>query len=128
MAVPAVKDDVIKGSCTAGHLVPSPSGGPMPAPPLPFVGPLADGLVTKVTIGGKPVAVVGSSGRNTPLHPGLHASDPAQVATDLQVGRVLDGARTVTFGGAPAATSQSTCQICGGTATIATTVTNVTVE
>lgn len=128
MAIPAVEGDRIMGSCAAGHQVPSPSGGPMPAPPLPFVGPLTDGLVTKVTIGGKAVVVVGSSGQNDPLHPGLHASDPTQVTPTLQVGRVLDGAMTVTFGGKQAATSASNCRICGGTASIMTTVTDVSVN
>ena len=128
MASPAVQNDRIQGTCMAGHQVPSPSGAPMPAPPLPFSGPLTDGLVSKVTIGGKPVAVVGSSGMNKPLHPGLHASDPFQIATNLQVGQVLSGALTVTFGGKPAATTMSQCKICGGTSKILSTVVNVTVE
>jgi uncharacterized Zn-binding protein involved in type VI secretion len=129
MAQPAVQGDMIQGNCLPGtHQVPSPSGGPMSNPaPLPFAGPLTEGLVSSVTIGGRAVAVVGSAGDNRPPHIGLHASDPAQVNVKLQVGKVTTGSATVTFGGKAAATSQSQCKICGGTATIMTTVTNVTV-
>jgi uncharacterized Zn-binding protein involved in type VI secretion len=130
MAQPAVQGDVIQGSCQPGtHQMPNPSSGaPQPNPsPLPFVGRIESGLVASVTIGGRPVAVVGSSADNKPLHIGLHPSDRTQVNPKLQVGKVTSGSPTVTFGGKPAATSQSQCSICGGTATIRTTVTNVTV-
>lgn len=129
MAIPAVKGDVVQGNCLPGtHQVPNPSGGSMPNPaPLPFAGPLNAGLIDTVTIGGRPVAVEGSSGDNKPLHVGLFASDKAQVNTKLQVGKVQSGSVTVTFGGKAAATSQSMCKICGGAAKIMTTVTNVTV-
>ena len=130
MAAPAVKGDIIQGQCQpAFHVVPNPSSGaPQPPPaPLPFNGPLTSGLVDSVTIGGRPVAVVGSSGDNTPPHIGLHPSDPTQVNVRLQVGQVTSGSPTVTFGGKPAASSASQCKICGGTAQIKTTVTNVTV-
>lgn len=130
MAQPAVQGDIIQGNCLPGtHQIPSPAGNPTPSPsPLPFNGPLQSGLVSSVTIGGKPVAVVGSSGDNTPPHIGLHASDPTQVNVKLQVGQVMSGSPTVTFGGKAAATSQSQCKICGGTATIKCTTTNVTVN
>lgn len=130
MAQPAVQGDVIQGQCLPGtHQIPSPVGNPIPSPsPLPFNGPLQSGLVSSVTIGGKAVAVVGSSGDNTPPHIGLHATDPTQVNVKLQVGQVMSGSPTVTFGGKAAATSQSQCKICGGTATIKCTTTNVTVN
>jgi uncharacterized Zn-binding protein involved in type VI secretion len=131
MAQPAVQGDLIQGNCLPGsHQVPNPSSGsPQPSPsPLPFSGPLLAELVPKVTIGGKPVAVVGSSADNTPVHIGLHPSDPRQANPKLQVGKVVAGSSTVTFGGKPAATSMSQCQICGGTAKIVTTVTNVTID
>lgn len=129
MAQPAVQGDLIQGNCLPGaHQVPNPSGSPTPSPPLPFSGPLLTALVPEVTIGGKTVAVVGSSGDNTPPHIGLHASDPSQANPKLQVGKVLAGSATVTFGGKAAATSMSQCQICGGVARITTTVTNVTIE
>jgi uncharacterized Zn-binding protein involved in type VI secretion len=129
MAQPAVQGDLIQGNCLPGtHQIPGPLGVPIPSPaPLPFVGPLLSGLISTVTIGGRPVAVVGSSGDNTPPHIGLHATDPAQLMPKLQVGQVMSGSPTVTFGGKPAATSQSQCKICGGVAKITTTVTNVTV-
>lgn len=129
MAQPAVQGDIIQGNCLPGtHQIPGPLGVPIPSPaPLPFVGPLQSGLESSVTIGGKPVAVVGSSGDNTPPHIGLHASDPTQIVMKLQVGQVLSGSPTVTFGGKPAATSQSQCKICGGTAQIKCTTMNVTV-
>jgi uncharacterized Zn-binding protein involved in type VI secretion len=131
MAQPAVQGDLIQGNCLPGmHQIPNPSSGaPQPSPaPLPFSGPLLAALVPEVTIGGKAVAVVGSSADNTPPHIGLHASDPSQANPKLQVGKVVAGSATVTFGGKPAATSMSQCQICGGSAKIMTTVSNVTIE
>ncbi len=129
MAQPAVQGDIIQGNCLPGtHQIPGPLGAPIPSPaPLPFAGPITDGLVSSVTIGGKAVAVVGSAGDNKPPHIGLHASDPTQVMITLQNGKVLSGSPTVMFGGKPAATSASQCKICGGTATIQTTIMNVTV-
>jgi uncharacterized Zn-binding protein involved in type VI secretion len=130
MAQPAVQGDVIKGQCQIGsHRVPNPnSGAAQPNPyPLPFAGRLEKGLVASVTIGGRPVAVVGSSAENKPPHGGLHPADKTQINTKLQVGTVESGSPTVTFGGEAAATSQSRCKICGGLATITTTIANVTV-
>lgn len=129
MPQPAVQNDLIQGQCLPGtHQVPSPSGGPMPNPaPLPFMAPLQSDLVSSVTIGGRPVAVVGSSGDNKPPHIGLHASDPTQIDRTRQVGIVTSGSATVTFGGKHAATSISQCSICGGVASIRTTVVNVTI-
>lgn len=76
MAGPAVvQGDAVQGICT-GHLVPGPLGVPVPGPPLPFTAPLTAGLATTVLGGGKPCAVVGSSGRNLPPHVGLHPADP----------------------------------------------------
>jgi uncharacterized Zn-binding protein involved in type VI secretion len=85
------------------------------------------GFVKTVTIGGKPVAVVGSKGDATVPHPGLHASDPAQINPKLQVGEVMTGSPTVTFGGEAAATSDSTVKTCGGTAKIQCLTVGVTV-
>ena len=83
----AVMGDRITGTC-AVHQIPNPASGvPQPSPPLPFSAPLLTGLSTSVVIGGKPAAVVGSSGYNTPPHVGLHVSDPFVVPT-LQEGRV----------------------------------------
>ena len=129
MPQPAVQNDLIQGQCMPGtHQVPSPSGGPMANPaPLPFLAPLQSGLISTVTIGGRPVAVVGSSGNNQPAHIGLHASDPTQADPTRQVGRVTSGSATVTFGGKQAATTASQCSICGGVATIKATVMNVTI-
>jgi uncharacterized Zn-binding protein involved in type VI secretion len=130
MAQPGVQGDMVQGNCLPGtHQLIGPLGSPMPSPaPLPFIAPLLSGLVSNVTIGGKPVAVVGSSGDNTPPHIGLHASDPAQVNPKLQVGQVMSGSPTVTFGGKPAATTQSQCKICGGVAKIIATTVDVTVD
>ena len=64
-----------------------------------------------MTIGGKAVAVVGSSGYNTPPHVGLHPSDPFMVPTTQQ-GMVLSGSPTVTAGGKPIATSSSQVSMC----------------
>jgi len=94
--------DKITGNCPV-HQVPAPSGT-APVAGLPFSGPLLDGLVSSVRIGGKPAAVQGSSGMNTPPHAGLHASDPAMSPTQ-QKGQVVMGSSTVRFGGKPAAYS-----------------------
>lgn len=112
MAQPLVMGDKIQGQC-ATHQIPNPaSGAPQPSPaPMPFSAPLLSGLEPTVTIGGKAVAVVGSSGYNTPPHVGLHATDPYVVPT-MQEGRVLSGSPTVTAGGKPIATSSSQVSMC----------------
>src|SRR5689334_10697961 len=103
MGAPAiVMGDQVTGMCV--HQVPSPVGNPMPGPPMPFSAPLTLGLCTTVLIGGKPAAVMGSSGINQPPHVGLHLSDPFMTPT-LQVGRVVSGSPTVLFGGQPAASA-----------------------
>jgi hypothetical protein len=130
MAEPAVQGDRIEGECEAGvHMVPNPSSGsPQPSPnPFQFVGPIEKGLEASVTIGGRAAAVVGSTGDNVMLHPGLHPTESVQVNVALQVGEVVDGEPTVTFGGKAAATSTSSCRICGGRASITTTISNVTI-
>jgi uncharacterized Zn-binding protein involved in type VI secretion len=111
MGQPAVvMGDAIRGTC-AVHQIPSPSGAPMPAGPLPFSSPLMQALATTVTIGGKPAAVVGSSGLNQPPHVGLHASDP-YLAPPTQRGQVVVGSATVFFDGQPAAYTGCQVTIC----------------
>ena len=108
MGQPAVvSGDRIVGMC-ALHQIPSPVGAPMPGPPMPFSAPLLQGLATSVLIGGKPAAVMGSSGMNTPPHVGLHASDPFMVPTQ-QEGRVVAASTTVLFEGKGAA--YTGCQV-----------------
>lgn len=103
MGAPAVvANDQVQGMC-AGHLVPSPVGAPVPAPaPLPVAAPLTLGLATSVLVAGKPAAVQGSSGFNTPPHVGLHPSDPKLVPL-TQKGEVVTGSTTVLFEGKGAA-------------------------
>jgi hypothetical protein len=128
MAQPLVQGDKINGQCP-GHQVPNPSSGaPQPSPsPLPFSAPLTDGLCTSVTIGGKAVAVMGSSGTNTPPHVGLHATDPYATAMP-QKGTVMSGSPTVTAGGQAVATSSSQVQMCAAVpGSPVATVTSVTV-
>ena len=112
MAQPLVMGDKISGQC-AIHQVPNPaSGAPQPSPaPMPFSAPLLSGLEPTVTIGSKPVAVMGSSGYNLPPHVGLHPADPFMVPT-MQEGKVLSGSATVTAGGKPIATSSSQVSMC----------------
>jgi uncharacterized Zn-binding protein involved in type VI secretion len=112
MGAPAiVQDDRISGTC-AVHQVPNPtSGAPQPGPPMPFSAPLQAGLVASVLIGGRPAAVVGSSGLNTPAHMGLHPADP-YVAPMAQVGRITSGSASVLIGGQPAAITTSTATCC----------------
>lgn len=112
MAQPLVMGDKIQGDCSV-HQVPNPtSGAPQPSPaPLPFSAALLTGLESTVTIGGKAVAVMGSSGYNTPPHVGLHPSDPSMVPT-MQEGKVLSGSPTVTAGGKAVATTDSQVSMC----------------
>jgi uncharacterized Zn-binding protein involved in type VI secretion len=112
MGAPAiVMGDRITGQCP-NHLMPNPaSGAPQPSPPLPVSAPLLQSVVSTVLIGGKPAAVVGSSGMNTPPHVGLHPSDPF-LGPPTQMGRVTRGSATVLIGGRPAATAQSACTCC----------------
>jgi len=116
---------------TAGRLV-GPAGARVtheivaedaPAGPLPFSAPLTLGLVPTVLIGGRPAAVVGASGYNTPPHT-APLSDPF-VAPMLQVGRVLSGSATVLIGGKPAATAQSSCTCCATPGQLTPTVSTV---
>ena len=108
MGQPAVVlNDQIIGTCPV-HQIPSPTGSPMPSPPLPFAAPLTIGLATTVFIAGSPAAVQGSSGYNTPPHVGLHPSDP-HMAPPTQVGHVMVGSTSVFFDGKPAA--YTGCQV-----------------
>jgi uncharacterized Zn-binding protein involved in type VI secretion len=110
----AVMGDQVTGTCPI-HQIPNPATGvPQPAPPLPFAAPLLTGLATRTLIGGKPAAVQGSSGLNTPPHLGLHASDPFMVPA-TQRAQVVMGSTTVLIEGKPAARTGSSCTICAGT-------------
>jgi uncharacterized Zn-binding protein involved in type VI secretion len=122
MSAPAiVQGDRVTGICP-NHTV---GGPPVPAGPQPFSAPLTLGLAPTVLIGGKPAAVVGSSGYNTPPHT-APLSDPF-VAPMLQVGRVLSGSPTVLIGGKPAATAQSSCTCCATPGQLAPTVATVVI-
>jgi len=108
----AVMNDRITGQCHV-HMIPNPtSGAPQPSPaPFPFAAPLLEGLAATVLVGGKPAAVLGSAGMNTPPHVGLHPSDPWFVPA-LERGTVAGGSATVMFEGKPAAKSGSPCTCC----------------
>lgn len=109
MGSPAiVAGDKVMGTCP-NHLIPSPSGT-APAGPLPFSAPISLDTIATVLIGGKPAAVVGSSGYNMPPHVGI--VDGAFATPTSQVGRILTGSPTVLVGGKPAATSSSSAAMC----------------
>jgi uncharacterized Zn-binding protein involved in type VI secretion len=120
-----VMGDRVTGICPV-HQIPNPAafGAPTPGPPMPFSAPLLLDLVPTVMIGGKPSAVLGSSGFNTPPHVGLHISDPF-FAPPVQVGRVITGSVTVLIGGKPAATTQSQSMMCTTPGTLVPSVMNV---
>ena len=125
MGTPAiVLGDQITGQCPI-HIIPNPATGiPQPSPPLPFSAPITIGVCPTVLIGGKPAAVVGCTGYNTPPHVGLFPADPYMVPL-MQIGTVVSGSVTVLFGGQPAATASSTCTCCATSGVITPTVTNV---
>jgi uncharacterized Zn-binding protein involved in type VI secretion len=126
MGEPAiVMGDKITGQCP-NHLIPNPaSGAPQPTPsPLPFSSPLLENLVQTVLIHGKPAAVMGSWGVNTPPHVGLHPADP-YMAPPMEIGRVVNGSATVMFGGQPAANKVSPCTCCVVPGQLVNTVTDV---
>jgi uncharacterized Zn-binding protein involved in type VI secretion len=125
MGTPAiVMGDKITGTC-AIHQIPNPaSGAPQPGPPMPFSAPITIGTNATVLIGGKPAAVMGCSGMNTPPHVGLHLSDP-YFAPPTQIGRIVSGSPTVLIGGQPAATQSSTATCCVTPGTPVPTVTTV---
>jgi len=107
--------DRVTGTCP-GHMVPSASGT-APAGPLPFSAPISQGTIASVLIGGKPAAVVGSSGYNAPPHTGI--VDGAFATPTNQVGRIMTGSPTVLIGGKMAATTSSTCSMCATPASAA---------
>jgi uncharacterized Zn-binding protein involved in type VI secretion len=112
MGSPAiVMNDRITGMCAIHQIPNPPSGAPQPGPPMPFSAPLLQGLEASVLIAGKPAAVLGSSGMNTPPHVGLHASDP-YMAPSMQMGRVVSGSGTVLMGGKPAVNSTTSATCC----------------
>ena len=124
MGAPAiVMNDQITGQCP-NHLIPGPLGVPIPAGPLPFSAPLTMNLANTVMIGGKPAAVAGSQGMNTPPHVGLHPSDPF-LSPPLQMGQIVQGSPTVMFEGKPAANAQSMCTCCVIPGSLVPTVTDV---
>jgi uncharacterized Zn-binding protein involved in type VI secretion len=126
MGEPAVvMGDRITGQCLI-HQVPNPAtGAPQPSPaPLPFTAPLAQSLATSVFAGGKPIAVQGSWGVNTPPHVGLHLSDPFAVPT-RQRGTVVAASATVSIEGKPAAKSGSSVTCCLEPGQLAGTATTV---
>jgi uncharacterized Zn-binding protein involved in type VI secretion len=109
-----VLNDRIMGQCPL-HKIIAPNGSPMPAPPMPFSAPLMKDLTKTVKIGGKPAAVVGSTGINTPPHtPVLHASDQ-YVAPPKQQGKVNGGSSSVFFDGKKAAYTGCQVQCCAAT-------------
>ena len=96
-----VRDDTVTGACV-NHLIPGPTG-PVTVPTMPYLASLTDGLATSVTIGGKPVAVEGSSGDNTEAtHQALDATD-ARKEPATQQATITAGSGSVTFEGRPAA-------------------------
>jgi uncharacterized Zn-binding protein involved in type VI secretion len=125
MGTPAiVLGDQITGMCPI-HIIPNPATGiPQPSPPLPFSAPITIGVCPTVLIGGKPAAVVGCTGYNTPPHVGLFPADPYMVPV-MQIGTIVSGSLTVLLGGQPAATASSTCTCCATPGTITPTVANV---
>ncbi len=125
MGTPAVVlGDQITGQCPI-HIIPNPATGiPQPSPPLPFSAPITIGVCPTVLIAGKPAAVVGCTGMNTPPHVGLFPADPFMLPM-AQIGTIVSGSTTVLIGGQPAATASSSCTCCATPGVITPTVTSV---
>lgn len=110
MGQPAAKHgDRVVATDTHIVMIPSP-GGPVPTPlPHPFTGVLDGSLSADVNIEGKPAAVQGSTGTNTPSHVpqgGPFQKPPANRAT------VQGGSGTVFINGKPAARSGDPALTC----------------
>jgi uncharacterized Zn-binding protein involved in type VI secretion len=116
-----VQGDKITGICP-NHLIPSASGT-APAGPQDFSAPLSQNLVNTVLIAGKPAAVVGAFGYNSPPHKGI--VDPPFGAPNMQMGRITSGSPAVLIGGKPAATVISTATCCATPGTLAPGVSTV---
>ncbi|NJK99273.1 MAG: hypothetical protein HC910_01425 [Spirulinaceae cyanobacterium SM2_1_0] len=76
-----------------------------------FSGPLQQSLSTTVFIQGKPAAVVGSVGINTPRHSVLSPASRFRKTPSNQ-GTVLAGSRTVRVNGQPLARAGDICKTC----------------
>jgi uncharacterized Zn-binding protein involved in type VI secretion len=106
----ALLGDQITGACPIHQLI-GPLGVPLPTPGLPFMAPLLMGCSTMTTINGKPIALVGATGMNTPPHVGLHATDPF-MAPPLQIGTVAASPALTLVEGRPVATTGASCTMC----------------
>src|SRR5919106_538849 len=109
----AVQGDQVVATCSM-HTIPNPAtGAPQPGPPMPFAAPITVGTVPTVLIHGRPAVVLGASGFNASVHPGLHPSDPFMLPTQ-QKAQVTGGSATVLIGGKPAASTGAPCVVCFG--------------
>ena len=110
MGQPAAKqgDQVM---ATEIHIVMIPSpGGPIPTPlPHPFAGQLDGSLSSDVNIEGKPAAVQGSTGTNTPSH--IPQGGPFQMPPSNRATIQL-GSGTVLINGKPAARNGDVALTC----------------
>lgn len=107
----AAKDHQVVAVDTHIVLVPSPSGStPVPLPHS-FTGTLDGALISTVTVGGQPAAVVGSTATNTPAHlptpPGASFQSPPSNRATVQI-----GSTTVTIGGKAAARAGDPAMTC----------------
>jgi uncharacterized Zn-binding protein involved in type VI secretion len=102
------------------HLVvlPPPASATVPLP-HPFTGQLTGGLSTDVKIMGKPAAVVGSTGTNSPAHvptpPGVSFAKPPTNQASVMMGSV-----TVKINGKPAARAGDRARTCNDPADLPT--------
>ena len=96
------------------HIVLVPAGPSLVPTPLPhpFTGIIDGGVVSTVSIGGQPAAVVGSTATNTPAHmptpPGVAFQVPPSNRATIQ-----QGSATVKIGGKPAARMADGAVTCG---------------
>jgi uncharacterized Zn-binding protein involved in type VI secretion len=110
MGQPAAKQgDQVMATDIHIVMIPSP-GGPIPTPlPHPFAGQLDGSLSSDVNIEGKPAAVQGSTGTNTPSH--IPQGGPFQMPPSNRATIQL-GSGTVLINGKPAARNGDVALTC----------------
>ncbi len=110
VSAPAAKlGDKVVGIDTHNLLIPSPAGPVLTPTPMPFNGPLTDGLSTTVTIDNMPAATKDSAALTIPPH--IPAGGPFQ-KPPANRGTVMNGSTTVFIDNKGVARAGDTAMTC----------------